>query len=729
MYGIMMRWVGGDESIYWGEWIDRLIEWYGCWSWWWDNVCSTSRSNWLVGVSLMTTSRNCGVSCMAMRRTEGDLAPVVSSNCSMLLVVYLFTADDVCCASLFPTRCVVSFWCVGEALTVPKKNSTVGSTLLHLDLSFYYPSAWRWQSLRVFVTSSLVQWAGVVVTNMHAAAHAKCVTSLFPSAGSSHVFVPRCCNIRRNLKPLFSWILRHQSTSISRFFTLYLHDSWALLVGINAGIWALENNQQQQHQSERKAKSKQAMNIVDGDTTNNTKFLDMLELRVNELYQWIHEQAFRMSPLDKQSELQHRVSHIIPQFPHWSQLSHNHGPSSSSLSTTTSPLLHDTHTVVGCEHQETLTKEQKAKIYFLRGKLLEVFHDYNKESEDCLSKSVKLNPQFMDAWNVLGHCLWKKNDLIGAKNCYTTALSLNRNKVSLRELSRVLRLIDPTQQITGSGTTEDSSSSRSSSSGSGSHRTKNNTTSNSSSSSHNNSHNDMLRQQLLTRIRIENLKESVARAKEAIQLDMSDGESWYVLGNAYLSHYIAYSLNISDLDRALAAFRRAESSPSAIAHDPDLHYNRSMILKLLERYEEAYQGFVRAMELDPSLHEQCTVHMRDIEQLVNRSVELIDSRGQLSPKELKATLSKFPKLINCCVQNHLQEVTLAEMIQQQQQQRLSAAQVSNPFTNRALTVRVIKMLSLSTSLPLYVYACVHVCMCVYAFFFIHCLIHTDILIY
>ena len=68
----------------------------------------------------------------------------------------------------------------------------------------------------------------------------------------------------------------------------------------------------------------------------------------------------------------------------------------------------------------------KARFWCIKGKVLEILPNYNKDAEACLSKAVKLEPNLIEAWNLLGHSFWKKNDLNSAKNCYSTALSLVR---------------------------------------------------------------------------------------------------------------------------------------------------------------------------------------------------------------------------------------------------------------------------------------------------------------
>lgn len=136
------------------------------------------------------------------------------------------------------------------------------------------------------------------------------------------------------------------------------------------------------------------------------------------------------------------------------------------------------------ENQSDLAVKQKAKIYFLRGKSLEILPQYSKEAEEFLSKAVKFAPEMMDAWNSLGHCFWKKNDLLSAHNCYSTALQLSPNKVSYRELSRVLRLIDASKQVNKSSNVSEKEQ------------------------------------------RLENITQSVAMAKKALAIDLEDGESW-----------------------------------------------------------------------------------------------------------------------------------------------------------------------------------------------------------
>jgi len=67
------------------------------------------------------------------------------------------------------------------------------------------------------------------------------------------------------------------------------------------------------------------------------------------------------------------------------------------------------------------TASLKAKSFYLRGATIDCLSEYSKEADESLSKAVKLDPSLIDAWNCLGNCFCKKNDLKSALNCYETA--------------------------------------------------------------------------------------------------------------------------------------------------------------------------------------------------------------------------------------------------------------------------------------------------------------------
>ena len=134
---------------------------------------------------------------------------------------------------------------------------------------------------------------------------------------------------------------------------------------------------------------------------------------------------------------------------------------------------------------------QKTQYLFLLGKTLNVMPEYSQECEDYLSKVVKRDPSHIEAWNMLGETFWKKGNLIASKDCFEGALKRKKDKISLRSLSMVLRQLKPKQP----------------------------------------GNNQM------------NVLESVKHAKAAVELDVNDGKSWYILGNAYLSLFFVTEQN------------------------------------------------------------------------------------------------------------------------------------------------------------------------------------------
>jgi tetratricopeptide (TPR) repeat protein len=194
--------------------------------------------------------------------------------------------------------------------------------------------------------------------------------------------------------------------------------------------------------------------------------------------------------------------------------------------------------------------EQSLQLYW-RGKILDALPAYSPEAETCLSKAVKLQPSMIGAWNSLGNCFWKKKDLVAAKNCFVGAIAQQKNKESLRKLSILLR-----NMPCPNGPAERSA----------------------------------------------NLKESVDRAKAAIGMDIKDGESWYILGNAYLTLCFGDSQDLAHIEAALKAYQKAEASSQH--KNPDLYFSRANVFRFTEDYADAVRGYRRAVHLDKSLPAQ-----------------------------------------------------------------------------------------------------------------------------
>eukprot|EP00249_Psilotum_nudum_P016962 c26079_g1_i2 orf=417-1649(-) len=192
---------------------------------------------------------------------------------------------------------------------------------------------------------------------------------------------------------------------------------------------------------------------------------------------------------------------------------------------------------------------RRAFLEYLRGKSLDVGSDYCKEAEDHLSKAVKLDPSLADAWSCLGNCFWKKGDLAAAKNCFNLALNKGPNKKILRQLSMLERHM-------AKGADDEAKL----------------------------------------------VEESIRHAKEAVALDVKDGQSWYTLGNAYLtSFFVTGAWDQSKLHQSLKAYQNAEKDEAANTN-PDLYFNSATVNQYLEDYERALRGFEAASLRDPGLH-------------------------------------------------------------------------------------------------------------------------------
>ncbi|KAL7001053.1 hypothetical protein U1Q18_002207 [Sarracenia purpurea var. burkii] len=253
---------------------------------------------------------------------------------------------------------------------------------------------------------------------------------------------------------------------------------------------------------------------------------------------------------------------------------------------------------------------QRATYEYLRGKILDVFPDYRKEAEDHLSKAVKLNPSLADAWLCLGNSIWKKGDLPSAKNCFTLALSKGPNKKILCQLSMLERRMAQGKDlcsvifflflamvtlylVIGSSRGADNQA--------------------------------------------EIVEESIKHAKEAVILDVKDGNSWYNLGNAWLTcFFVTRAWDHHKLLQSLKAYQNAEKDES-MNSNPDLYFNCATVNKYLENYERALSGFEAAASRDPSLNS--TEEVRKIVNLLDKLETLL--KGQTKAKRLNSLASSL----------------------------------------------------------------------------------------
>ncbi|KAL2790294.1 tetratricopeptide repeat protein 5 [Daubentonia madagascariensis] len=230
----------------------------------------------------------------------------------------------------------------------------------------------------------------------------------------------------------------------------------------------------------------------------------------------------------------------------------------------------------------------KAQVLMLTGKALNVTPDYSPKAEELLSKAVKLEPELVEAWNQLGEVYWKKGDVAAAHTCFSGALTHCKNKVSLQNLSMVLR-----QLRTDTGDEHS-----------------------------------------------RHVMDSVRQAKLAVQMDVHDGRSWYILGNAYLSLYFNTGQNPKISQQALSAYAQAEKVDRKASSNPDLHLNRATLHKYEENYGEALEGFSQAAALDPAWPEPQQREQQLLE-FLDRLTSLLESKGKIKTKKLQSMLGNL----------------------------------------------------------------------------------------
>lgn len=227
---------------------------------------------------------------------------------------------------------------------------------------------------------------------------------------------------------------------------------------------------------------------------------------------------------------------------------------------------------------------------FARGRVLNLKQEYSEEAFDQLSRAVKLFPNMTEAWIELANCYWKKSDLTSAMNCLESAYKLDsKNKECLRSLSILMRSMKPEKDD-----------------------------------------NPMQR-----------MDKSLKLAKDAVEVDMTDGGSWTILGNAYLTLYCCSARQDSSLLRhCKVSYTRAKADPVE-ASQPDFLYNYANLLQLEEEYQEAVDTLTRVTLMDSNWQEpkdrkdSIVSTLRDIASMVNKKAALKSKRLENFVAQLK----------------------------------------------------------------------------------------------
>ncbi|XP_056156009.1 tetratricopeptide repeat protein 5 [Lampris incognitus] len=232
--------------------------------------------------------------------------------------------------------------------------------------------------------------------------------------------------------------------------------------------------------------------------------------------------------------------------------------------------------------------KHKAEYLLQKGRCLNIAPGFSVTAEECLSRAVKLEPGLVEGWNTLGEQYWKKGDLIAAKNCFTGALQQSKNKVSLRNLSMVLRQLP-------AGVSEEQG---------------------------------------------KRVLESVDLARQAVQLDVTDGTSWYILGNAYVSLFFTCGQNPQMSQQALSAYAQSEKVDRTASSYPELHFNRATLFQYEEMFGSALGGYSRAAVLDPSWEEPPD-RERQLLDYLGKVTELMENKGKVKARRLRTMLSSL----------------------------------------------------------------------------------------
>ncbi|CAG2111436.1 unnamed protein product [Medioppia subpectinata] len=238
------------------------------------------------------------------------------------------------------------------------------------------------------------------------------------------------------------------------------------------------------------------------------------------------------------------------------------------------------------------TASDRALYELQRGRALNISDKESDglEAKEALSRAVKLRPELSEAWNQLGEQFRKRGDYSSALNCFESALKHEMNKISLRNASMVLRQL---------GTTPEEKNS--------------------------------------------NLLKSVERAKKALECDVCDGISWYILGNAYLTLFFKSQTKRDEsiLKLCKAAYLKAYNDEKA-TNQTDFLFNYATVCHFDLDFERALNCLQRAITIDPEWEEPLdkqtglTAYLKDM-------CSMIDKLASLKSRRIKLLIDSLNK--------------------------------------------------------------------------------------
>jgi len=278
--------------------------------------------------------------------------------------------------------------------------------------------------------------------------------------------------------------------------------------------------------------------------------------------------------------MEHRIDEITAQWDGWiGEYSLERLPDRlSEISKQVDQALHDVDQ--SCE-----IKDMRKSV--LKAKLMTILPTYNDKARELLERVVKRDPTDFEAWNLLGEQYWRAGKIQMAKQCFEGALSKRQNSKSLRSLSMILRAMPEKEQ----------------------------------------------------KAKVANVKLSFQRAKQAVDLDDSNGMNWYVMSNAYLTLFVNSTgvMKRELIKKAYAGYERAEELGEN--YNPDLHYNRAQLYMYDEQWEKAHESLTLASKYDPEWTLPIE-RLKNIESFLKQVVTCAANRGKLSQKRLTKLIEK-----------------------------------------------------------------------------------------
>ncbi|KAJ3223270.1 hypothetical protein HDU81_009299 [Chytriomyces hyalinus] len=239
----------------------------------------------------------------------------------------------------------------------------------------------------------------------------------------------------------------------------------------------------------------------------------------------------------------------------------------------------------------TLNPKSRAEYHFLRASIYSCLPWRDERVGENLGRCIKLDPNRIDAWNMMGEWYCHGNMWDLGEQCFESSLAVTRkNRDSLLNLAQVIRTRD-----------------------------------------------------------ISKLDESEKLCREAIALDPNDGKPWWALGCLLLKKFFSIPFELNTLQDALAAFENAACDTAFSSKDPDLYGNRASIYFYMQSYQKSLQDFAKSAQLDPFQSGMSALpKMAQLKATVTAVAKCLEKhqQGSISGATKKKSASKFPNPFN-----------------------------------------------------------------------------------